>query len=158
MVCRRRLEGTFIFISSSRFMRLMFPQAHDAPVSRVSWAHPEFGPIIASSSYDRTVKVWEQVSTRSNSTAAGDPAAAPAETQTQASGSRWVERAVLVDARGTVRAVEFAPHYFGLKLVRGCPFRCLAPCSPVLCRRPFQLTTSCGYMNVLNNQISQLGS
>jgi nucleoporin SEH1 len=29
-----------------------------------------------------------------------------------------VERAVLVDARGTVRAVEFAPHHFGLKLVR----------------------------------------
>lgn len=31
--------------------------------------------------------------------------------------SRWVERAVLLDARGTVRAVEFAPHHFGLKLV-----------------------------------------
>lgn len=33
------------------------------------------------------------------------------------SSSRWVERAVLLDARGTVRAVEFAPHHFGLKLV-----------------------------------------
>ena len=32
--------------------------------------------------------------------------------------SRWVERAVLSDAKGTVRAVEFAPHHFGLKLVR----------------------------------------
>lgn len=33
------------------------------------------------------------------------------------SSSRWVERAVLLDARGTVRAVEFTPHHFGLKLV-----------------------------------------
>ena len=33
-------------------------------------------------------------------------------------GSRWVERAVLADAKGSVRAVEFAPHQFGLKLVR----------------------------------------
>lgn len=32
--------------------------------------------------------------------------------------SRWVERAVLVDAKGTVRAVEFSPQHFGLKLVR----------------------------------------
>ena len=31
--------------------------------------------------------------------------------------SRWAERAILLDARGTVRAVEFAPHHFGLKLV-----------------------------------------
>ena len=33
-------------------------------------------------------------------------------------GTRWVERAVLADAKGSVRAVEFAPHQFGLKLVR----------------------------------------
>lgn len=42
-------------------------------------------------------------------------------TQTAVSGgsssSRWVERVVLLDARGTVRSVEFAPHHFGLKLV-----------------------------------------
>jgi nucleoporin SEH1 len=31
---------------------------------------------------------------------------------------RWVERAVLVDARASVRGVEFAPHKFGMKLVR----------------------------------------
>lgn len=40
---------------------------------------------------------------------------------TQPSGSvnsRWAERVVLSDAKGTVRAVEFAPHHFGLKLVR----------------------------------------
>ncbi|KAL0570451.1 hypothetical protein V5O48_011508 [Marasmius crinis-equi] len=84
-------------------------KAHDAAVSKVSWAHPEFGPIIASSSFDRTVKIWEQTTATSdhqdvNGTASAQPS------------SRWVERAVLLDARGTVRAVEFAPHHFGLKL------------------------------------------
>ncbi|ESK81585.1 nuclear pore protein seh1 [Moniliophthora roreri MCA 2997] len=88
-------------------------KAHDAAVSKVSWAHPEFGPIIASSSYDRTVKIWEQITSASEQqpvTINGNGA------QTQPSSSRWVERAVLLDARGTVRAVEFAPHHFGLKL------------------------------------------
>lgn len=83
----------------------------------MSWAHPEFGTIIASASFDRTVKIWEQTSF----TAGGDVQSngslhAQAALSSSAS-SRWVERAVLLDARGTVRAVEFAPHHFGLKLV-----------------------------------------
>ncbi|EDR03350.1 uncharacterized protein LACBIDRAFT_238721 [Laccaria bicolor S238N-H82] len=85
-------------------------KAHDAAVSKISWAHPEFGSIIASSSFDRTVKVWEQ---------AAPAAAADQQTNANAGGqssSRWIERAVLPDARGTVRMVEFAPHHFGLKL------------------------------------------
>ncbi|KAJ3503301.1 hypothetical protein NLJ89_g8496 [Agrocybe chaxingu] len=88
-------------------------KAHDAAVSKLSWAHPEFGTILASGSFDRTVKIWEQVS------------AGQAEPQQTVNGSgshpapptsRWVEKAVLSDAKGTVRAVEFAPHHFGLKL------------------------------------------
>ncbi|KAJ6600018.1 WD40-repeat-containing domain protein [Mycena vulgaris] len=84
-------------------------KAHDAAVAKISWAHPEFGTIIASGSFDRTVKVWEQ---------AGLPASQqPAVNgNANASTSRWIERAVLPEARGTVRAVEFAPNHFGLKL------------------------------------------
>ncbi|KAH9477447.1 Nucleoporin SEH1 [Psilocybe cubensis] len=89
-------------------------KAHDAAVSKLSWAHPEFGSIIASASFDRTVKIWEQ------STAQAD-----AQQSNNVNGSaqihvpitsRWIERAVLSDAKGTVRAVEFVPHHFGLKL------------------------------------------
>jgi hypothetical protein len=32
---------------------------------------------------------------------------------------RWVERALLNEARGSVRGVEFGPNAFGLKLVSG---------------------------------------
>ncbi|KAF7291993.1 hypothetical protein MIND_01225000 [Mycena indigotica] len=80
-------------------------KAHDAAISKLSWAHPEFGIIIASSSFDRTVKIWERVS--------GEPQNGNGNGN---SSSRWVERAMLTEARGTVRAVEFAPHHFGLKL------------------------------------------
>ncbi|KII91322.1 hypothetical protein PLICRDRAFT_38072 [Plicaturopsis crispa FD-325 SS-3] len=80
-------------------------KAHDATVSKLSWAHPEFGSIIASSSFDRTVKVWERKSAQ-QAGVNGDAS----------SSSRWAEMAMLSEARGTVRAVEFAPHHFGLKL------------------------------------------
>lgn len=87
-----------------------YPQAHDAAISKVSWAHPEFGTILATASFDRTVKVWEQVSAAAPDADGG--------ASSSASASRWAERAMLVDAKGTVRSVEFAPSHFGLKLVR----------------------------------------
>ncbi|KAJ7222067.1 WD40-repeat-containing domain protein [Mycena haematopus] len=98
-------------------------KAHDAAVSKISWAHPEFGTIIASASYDRTVKVWEQTSgvglLDSQQVAVNGNGNAGHASQSQTPGpstSRWIERAVLPEARGTVRSVEFAPHHFGLKL------------------------------------------
>jgi nucleoporin SEH1 len=61
------------------------------------------------------VKIWEQVSIPESEHHSG----ANAGSQAYLSGSsRWVERAILSDAKGTVRSVEFCPHYFGLKLVR----------------------------------------
>ncbi|KAI0036245.1 WD40 repeat-like protein [Vararia minispora EC-137] len=85
-------------------------KAHDAPVSKLSWAHPEFGAIIASASFDRTVKIWEEtLAEPEQQQVNGAPS-------TTASSSRWVERAVISDAKGSVRAVEFAPRHFGLKL------------------------------------------
>jgi nucleoporin SEH1 len=89
-------------------------QAHGAAVTKLSWAHPEFGSVLASSSFDRTVKVWEEIPAENTD----QPQPNGASTAANGPGTRWVERAVLVDAKGTVRAVEFAPHQLGLKLVR----------------------------------------
>ena len=33
---------------------------HDGPVWRVAWAHPQFGNVLASCSYDRQVFVWRE--------------------------------------------------------------------------------------------------
>jgi nucleoporin SEH1 len=76
-------------------------KAHEAPVARVSWAHPEHGALIASCSFDRTIKVWQEAERASGSLQS----------------PRWVERAVLTEAKGSVRDVAFAPAHFGLKLV-----------------------------------------
>ena len=38
-------------------------QAHDDIVNKVKWAHPDFGSIIATSSYDKTVIIWEEPKT-----------------------------------------------------------------------------------------------
>lgn len=32
---------------------------HEGPVWQIAWAHPKFGPILASSSYDGKVFIWK---------------------------------------------------------------------------------------------------
>ncbi|KAI8986310.1 WD40 repeat-like protein [Trametes punicea] len=91
-------------------------KAHDAAISKISWAHPEFGAILATASFDRTVKIWEQIPATDGDGGVQLNGAGSGVGVGSSSPSRWVERAMLVDAKGTVRSVEFAPHHFGLKL------------------------------------------
>jgi len=37
-------------------------KGHEGPVWQVCWAHPKFGPILASCSYDRKVFIWREMS------------------------------------------------------------------------------------------------
>lgn len=64
----------------------------------MSWAHPEFGQVLASCSSDRIVHIYEeQVDGRS--------------------GVRtWKKQGRLVDSRDSVQDVEFAPRHLGLRL------------------------------------------
>ncbi|KAL7422117.1 epoxide hydrolase, soluble (sEH) [Cryptotrichosporon argae] len=75
-------------------------KAHDAPVLRLSFSHPIHGSLLASSSHDRTVRIWEEP------------------TASAQSSGRWIERAVLSGAKGSVRGVEFSPPNpaFGLRI------------------------------------------
>lgn len=34
-------------------------RGHEGPVWQVAWAHPKFGPILASASYDGKVFIWK---------------------------------------------------------------------------------------------------
>jgi protein transport protein SEC13 len=36
-------------------------KGHEGPVWQVAWAHPRFGTLLASCSYDRKVKIWREV-------------------------------------------------------------------------------------------------
>lgn len=89
-----------------------------------SRSHPEHGPLIASCSYDRTVRIWEEnndgqfpllprLVLRSSSLAHPSPLTEP-----RNSGKRWHSLAKLVEAKGSVRDLAFAPSEFGLRLVR----------------------------------------
>ena len=109
-------------------------RAHDAPILRVAWAHPEFGSVLASCAVDGLVKVWAEeqtprsgATTGTTATAQGQQAGSQGQShgstgagvttqQQQQHTSRWVCKATLTDPRGTARAVEFAPPSFGLKL------------------------------------------
>lgn len=73
--------------------------------------------------------------------------------------SRWAERAVLLDARGTVRAVEFAPHHFGLKFVRPTHMSTHnARETNHNNRHLYPPTTTCAYTNASSNPPSKFGS
>ncbi|VVT49075.1 uncharacterized protein SAPINGB_P002091 [Magnusiomyces paraingens] len=74
-------------------------KAHDSSIVKVVWANPEFGQVIASCSYDATVRVFEE-----------DPRE-PFE-----SGRRWKKCATITDFHGAVYDIAFAPSHMGLKL------------------------------------------
>lgn len=74
-------------------------KAHDSSIVSVDWASPEYGRIIVSASYDKTVKLWEE-----------DP------DQPEGSGRRWTKLCTLNDSKGSLYTVKFAPPHLGLKL------------------------------------------
>ena len=77
---------------------------HRGPVTRVAWAHPDFGAVVASASLDRTVAVWEEW------------AAAAAATATSPTTSTWRKVATLGGIQSDVTGVAFAPKHCGLRL------------------------------------------
>ena len=38
-------------------------KTHSGSVWKVNWAHPEFGQILATCSFDRTAAIWEEIGT-----------------------------------------------------------------------------------------------
>jgi protein transport protein SEC13 len=38
----------------------MYVNSHEGPVWQVAWAHPKFGSILASCSYDGSVIIWQE--------------------------------------------------------------------------------------------------
>jgi protein transport protein SEC13 len=66
---------------------------HDGPVWRLAWAHPEFGNLLASCSYDRQVYVWKEHSPR-----------------------HWSPVHKYVGHEGSVNAIEWAPREVGMRL------------------------------------------
>jgi nucleoporin SEH1 len=94
-------------------------KAHDCSVVKVKWAHPEFGEVIASCSFDRSVRIWEEQETgiHKDFFLICFVGCLNNAVETKGDGRRWQEKARLVDSRGSVHDIEFAPPHLGLKLV-----------------------------------------
>ena len=80
-------------------------KAHSGSVWRLTWAHPEFGQVLGTCSFDRTASVWEE-------TVISNEKASPTVEPIR----RWVRRTNLVDSRTSVTDVKFAPKVQGLLL------------------------------------------
>lgn len=90
-------------------------QAHKGAVTSLSFAHPEFGSLLATCGSDHDAKIWEE---RSNSTAGGG-------SSSSSLASRWTLKAALTEARRAVTCLEFAPRQWGLKLAVGSADGCV---------------------------------
>lgn len=74
-------------------------KAHDSTVSKVAFASPEFGRMVASISYDCTIKLWQETSE-----------------EQPGSGRRWKKLAGIKDSHGPLYDMAFCPPHLGLKL------------------------------------------
>ena len=80
-------------------------KSHFGSVWKVTWAHPEFGQVIATCSFDRTAAIWEEI-----------PGSDQTQGQNDDSKSHWIKKASLVDSRTSVTDVKFGPRHLGLLL------------------------------------------
>eukprot|EP00590_Aulacoseira_subarctica_P010934 CAMPEP_0172423298 /NCGR_PEP_ID=MMETSP1064-20121228/15050_1 /TAXON_ID=202472 /ORGANISM="Aulacoseira subarctica , Strain CCAP 1002/5" /LENGTH=386 /DNA_ID=CAMNT_0013164589 /DNA_START=107 /DNA_END=1267 /DNA_ORIENTATION=- len=86
-------------------------QAHKGTVNKLSWAHPEFGQLLASAGSDHAVIIWEEREQQQQDSGASSA-------QQQAT-THWASKAQLNDARKSVTCVSFAPRHLGLKIAAG---------------------------------------
>jgi nucleoporin SEH1 len=77
-------------------------KAHNGSIWKVQWAHPEFGQVLASCSYDHTCCIWEEPPLEAHNPNTNERA--------------WVMKATLVDSTQSVVDIKFAPRHLGLKL------------------------------------------
>lgn len=74
-------------------------RAHDSAIVCVNFAHPEFGHLLLSASYDRTVKIWEERFEEPLN-----------------SNRRWAKVSTLSDSRGPLYDACFLPSHLGLQI------------------------------------------
>lgn len=90
-----------------------FSIRHEGPVWQLSWAHPKFGCVLASCSYDRKVNIWKQ-------TAKNQWTVIYTYEGHELSGILTKKKNLSqLRKKKKVNSVEFGPHEFGLNLAAG---------------------------------------
>jgi protein transport protein SEC13 len=86
-------------------------RGHEGPVWEVAWAHPKFGSILASCSYDGRVFVW-----REGQGAGTGWQRVKEHSLHNASGARCSDMAPTRSERSSVNSIAWAPHELGATL------------------------------------------
>ncbi|KAB2611266.1 hypothetical protein D8674_019298 [Pyrus ussuriensis x Pyrus communis] len=85
-----------IGVSNSSSQHLATLTGHQGPVWQVAWAHPKFGSLLASCSYDGRVILWKE-----------------------GNQNEWTQVHVFDDHKSSVNSIAWAPHELGLCLACG---------------------------------------
>ncbi|KAL0380467.1 UNVERIFIED_CONTAM: protein transport protein SEC13A [Sesamum angustifolium] len=85
-----------IGVSNSRSQHHATLTGHQGPVWQVAWAHPKFGSILASCSYDGKVVIWKEGNQNES-----------------------IQAHVFDDHKASVNCISWAPHELGLRLACG---------------------------------------
>lgn len=89
--------------------------SHEGPVWQVSWAHPKFGILLASASYDGRVIIWKEQDAPVQSHNIPNMQAPHGQTKTN-----WVRVKEHRSHEGSsVNSISWAPHEYGLHLACG---------------------------------------
>uniref|UniRef100_A0A9J2P7R3 Anaphase-promoting complex subunit 4 WD40 domain-containing protein n=1 Tax=Ascaris lumbricoides TaxID=6252 RepID=A0A9J2P7R3_ASCLU len=98
-------------------------KSHGGPVWKVVWAHPEFGQILATCSFDRSVIIWEETVRAEDESLARNGV----HSGKNKGHTHWRRCCQLVDSRHNVTDIKFAPRHLGLMLA--CYFHFVATVS-----------------------------
>ncbi|KAH7731910.1 Phosphoglucomutase/phosphomannomutasealpha/beta/alpha domain I family protein [Aphelenchoides avenae] len=96
--------------TGSAWVRTAFWKTHGGAVWKVRWAHPEYGQVVATCSFDTTVHIFEEGLMDSSDQSARTGVHAGKDTA-----NKWRRRATL-SCSSDVIDIQFAPHYLGLLL------------------------------------------
>lgn len=90
------------FTSNSSTQTLATLTGHQGAVWQVVWAHPKFGSLLASCSYDGRIIIWKEGNT-----------------------NEWSQSHVFTEHKSSVNSIAFAPHELGLVLACGSSDGCI---------------------------------
>lgn len=101
-------------------------KAHQSPVWKVDWAHPEYGQLVASCSFDRTVVIWEDRGRRALNVrrSAGSNSNSHSSNKdnlggvnsSNGSSTQFALKVSLMDFKQAVNDIAFSPRHVGLQL------------------------------------------
>lgn len=86
-------------------------RGHEGPVWQVAWAHPKFGPILASASYDGKVVIWKDGGAANSGGGAASTGYGYGSTLGSTGGWSKIKEHGMHSA--SVNSIAWAPHEFG---------------------------------------------